>query len=77
MICKKVQQIISNNLKVIIEDDLISKELVSLENFSSLTHLFIISDIEQEFKIQFAVDEIEKIKTIDDFIIVINSKLNK
>ena len=76
MIYKIIYEIISRNLKVIIDDDLISKEFIYFDNWSSLTQLFIISDIEQEFNIQFDINEIENIKTINDFVIVINRKTN-
>ena len=75
MINKKVFEIFSKNLEINIENQDSCKELSNFENWSSLTHLYIISDIEQEFNLEFDVNEIEKINTIHNFILTIKSKI--
>ena len=74
---EKICIIVSEYLKCSIEDENLSQDIRLFENWSSLTHLFIISDLEQEFNIQFDVDEIENIETINDYIMAIENKLNQ
>jgi acyl carrier protein len=77
MTSNKIIEIISRNLEINIEECTIDKDLTSFDNWSSLTQLFIVSDIEQSFNIQFEVDEIESTITVAGLLSIVESKIGK
>lgn len=64
--------------KVFSNDTLmLSNELTAndVENWDSLTHMLLISEIENAFSIKFKLKDLNKMKNVGDMIIIINSKL--
>lgn len=55
----------------------LSKELTAndVENWDSLTHMLLITAIEEEFSIKFKLKDLNKMKNVGDMINIINSKL--
>jgi acyl carrier protein len=71
-----IVEIISRNLDLNIKEIDLEMDLCKYDNWSSLTKLYIVSDIEEELDVQFNVDEIENAKSIADFIYLIGLKRN-
>ena len=46
-----------------------------VEDWDSLNHISLITEIEQKFNVQFTTEEIMKAKNVDEFIEIIESKL--
>ena len=61
---------------LLIDRDQITPELSreDLEDWDSMTHLVLISDIEAEFNISFTDDEVSNILTLDDILKLIEKK---
>lgn len=72
---KKLNQIISEVLKIKEED--LKDELIvqDLESWDSLKHMDLISSIEKDFNIQFGMDEILSMKDIKTIKKIVNEKL--
>ncbi len=49
----------------------------NIEGWDSLTHINLVSAIEQEFKIKFALGELQDLKNVGDMIELIRMKLSK
>jgi acyl carrier protein len=47
-----------------------------IEEWDSLTHITLIGETENEFKIRFALGELQKLKNVGDMTNLIESKLN-
>jgi len=47
-----------------------------IEEWDSLTHITLIGETEQEFKVRFALGELQKLKNVGDMTDLIESKLN-
>lgn len=45
-----------------------------IEDWDSMTHLVLISDIEQEFDVKFTDDEVTEIESVDDIIELLEQK---
>ena len=58
-----IQEVLSNNLGVNIEDINDSTTINDCDNWDSMRTLFIVSDLESEFQIQFEPDQIERMKS--------------
>ena len=72
---KKLNQIISEVLRIKeedLKDELIVQDLVS---WDSLKHMDLISSIEKDFNIQFGMDEILSMKDIKTIKKIVNEKL--
>ena len=72
---KKLNQIISEVLRIKEED--LKDELIvqDLESWDSLKHMDLISSIEKDFNIQFGMDEILSMKDIKTIKRIVNEKL--
>ena len=57
---------------IILRDDLTAADV---ENWDSLTHMLMITKVEEEFGIKFKLKELNKLKQVGDLINVIESKL--
>jgi acyl carrier protein len=74
-IAEKIRKILTVVLKHEIfelKDELTAAEVVG---WDSLSHISIISEIEEEFKIRFKLKELNKLKNIGSLIDVVQSKL--
>lgn len=54
-----------------IHDDLVITEL---EEWDSMAHMLFITTIEEQFKVNLTGDEIEKMRTVGDVKLILNSK---
>ena len=74
-IAEKIRKILTIVLKHEIfelKDELTAGEIVG---WDSLSHISIISEIEEEFKIRFKLKELNKLKNIGSLIEIVQSKL--
>ena len=58
-----IEKVLSNNLGINIEDINDSTTINNCDNWDSMKTLFIVSDLESEFQIQFEPDQIERMKS--------------
>ena len=58
---------------LIITDDLTAKDV---DNWDSLTHMILISEVENEFGIKFKLKDLNKMKNVGALIEIIISKIN-
>jgi len=58
-----IEKVLSNNLVINIEDINDSTTINNCDNWDSMKTLFIVSDLESEFQIQFEPDQIERMKS--------------
>ena len=70
-----IQEVLSNNLGVNIEDINDSTTINDCDNWDSMRTLFIVSDLESEFQIQFEPDQIERMKSFKIICEIINEIL--
>ena len=61
----------SNSIEI--TDDLIANDV---DNWDSLTHMLLISEIEDHFKIKFKLRELNKMKNVGVLIDLIDDKIN-
>jgi acyl carrier protein len=61
-----------NNHTLILKDELTANDV---DNWDSLTHMLLISEIEAKFAIKFKLKELNKMRNIGDMIEIILSKL--
>ncbi len=74
-IAEKTRKILASVLKhekFEMKDELTATEV---EGWDSLSHITIISEIEEEFKIKFKLKELNKLKNIGSLIEIVQSKL--
>ena len=62
-----------NNNKLVITRDLSATDV---DNWDSLTHMLLISEIEKSFSIKFKLKDLNKMKNVGEMIDIINSKLS-
>lgn len=62
---EKLNQILSNNFKISIEETYRNYGMKDINNWDSLSHMNLIVAIEDEFKIQLTGDEIAEMTTFD------------
>lgn len=58
---------------IILHDDMTAEDV---ENWDSLTHMLMISKVEQEFQVKFKLKDLNKLKTVGDLISIIVGKLS-
>lgn len=58
-----IEKVLSNNLVINIEDINDSTTINNCDNWDSMKTLFIVSDLESEFQIQFEPEQIERMKS--------------
>jgi acyl carrier protein len=61
-----------NNQSLVLKNDLTANDV---DQWDSLSHMILISNIEEVFLIKFKLRELNKMKNIGDMIEIINSKL--
>lgn len=58
--------------KIVLNDEMTAADV---ENWDSLTHMLMITKVEEEFDIRFKLKELNKLKMVGDLISVIETKL--
>lgn len=58
---------------IVLRDDMTAEDV---ENWDSLTHMLMISKVEQEFQVKFKLKDLNKLKTVGDLITIIVGKLS-
>ena len=61
-----------NDNTIVIRDDMTANDV---ENWDSLTHMLMITKVEETFGIKFKLKELNKLKTVGDLINTIETKL--
>ena len=61
-----------NDNTIVLRDDMTAKDV---ENWDSLTHMLMITKVEETFGIKFKLKELNKLKTVADLINTIETKL--
>jgi acyl carrier protein len=61
-----------NNSSLVITDELSANDV---DNWDSLSHMLLISEIEKEFDIKFKLKELNKMKNVGDLITIILTKV--
>ncbi len=64
-------QIVFNNPEIQISENLTANDV---KGWNSLTHMILMSNIEESFKIKFSLREINKMQNVGDLISLIESK---
>lgn len=72
----KIIQIIASVLEVNVADVNISSSTTNIESWDSMKQLFIVSELEQEFNIEYSTDEMEKMKSVETIVEITNRKLS-
>lgn len=67
-----VFQEVFNDNNIVLRDDMTAKDV---ENWDSLTHMLMITKVEETFGIKFKLKELNKLKMVGDLISVVESKL--
>lgn len=63
---------IFNDNSIVLRDDMTAADV---ENWDSLTHMLMITKVEEVFDIKFKLKELNKLKMVGDLISIIESKL--
>lgn len=63
---------IFNDNNIVLRDDMTAADV---ENWDSLTHMLMITKVEEVFNIRFKLKELNKLKMVGDLITIIESKL--
>ena len=58
---------------IVLRDDMTAEDV---ENWDSLTHMLMITKVEQEFQVKFKLKDLNKLKTVGDLITIIVGKLS-
>ena len=58
---------------IVLRDDMTAEDV---ENWDSLTHMLMISEVEQEFQVKFKLKDLNKLKTVGDLITIVVGKLS-
>ncbi len=74
---EKLHKILSGILDLELEEIKPGLEREVTEEWDSFNHLLIIHELEKELGIKFAIDEVEKIKTLEDLEKIVSEKLAK
>jgi acyl carrier protein len=64
---------IFNDNSIVLRDDMTAADV---ENWDSLTHMLMITKVEEVFGIKFKLKELNKLKMVGDLISIIESKCN-
>lgn len=62
-----------NDNTIVLRDDMTANDVA---NWDSLTHMLMISKVEQVFQIKFKLKDLNKLKTVGDLIAIIETKLS-
>ena len=63
-----------NNENIVLRDDMTADDV---DNWDSLTHMAMISEIEKCFSIKFKLKELNKLRQVGDLIAIVESKLQQ
>jgi acyl carrier protein len=63
-----------NNPNIILSETLTANDV---DNWDSLTHMILITEIETQFNIKFKLKELNKMKNVGDLLAIINEKLSE
>ena len=61
-----------NDNTIVLSDEMTAKDV---ENWDSLTHMLMITKVEETFGIKFKLKELNKLKMVGDLVSIIESKL--
>ena len=61
-----------NDNNIVLSDEMTAKDV---ENWDSLTHMLMITKVEEVFNIKFKLKELNKLKMVGDLISIIETKL--
>lgn len=67
-----VFQSVFNDKDIVLREDMTAKDV---ENWDSLTHMLMITKVEEEFGIKFKLKELNRLKKVGDLITLIEGKL--
>lgn len=70
----RIIEIIASVLEVSAAEINIESDSNSVESWDSMKQLFMVSELEQEFNIEFDTEEMEKMKSVRSIIDIINTK---
>jgi len=77
---KKIIDQLTNIFRIIFRDDTIvlSDDMTAndIDNWDSLSHMLLITEIEDHFSIKFKLRELNKLKNVGSLIIIVEGKLN-
>lgn len=62
-----------NDNTIVLRDEMTANDVA---NWDSLTHMLMISKVEQEFQIKFKLKDLNKLKSVGDLISTIQAKLS-
>lgn len=62
-----------NDNNIVLRDDMTAADV---EKWDSLTHMLMISKVEQVFQVKFKLKDLNKLKTVGDLISIIETKLS-
>lgn len=65
-------QEVFNDNNIILRDDMTASDV---DNWDSLTHMLMITKVEEEFGIKFKLKELNKLKEVGDIILILGEKL--
>lgn len=68
----KIFHEVFNDSSIVLSDDMTAKDV---ENWDSLTHMLMITKVEEELGIKFKLKELNKLKQVGDLINTIETKL--
>lgn len=69
---EKIFKKVFKNESIVLRDELTANDI---DNWDSLTHMVLISDIEQYFSIKFKLKEMNKMRNVGDMIDIISTKI--
>lgn len=61
-----------NDNSIVLRDEMTANDV---DNWDSLTHMLMISKVEEEFGVKFKLKELNKLKKVGDLISIVESKL--
>ena len=53
-----------------------TKDRTHFENWDSLSHMQLVSEVESQFKVNFEMDEVAQINNLDDLVLLLRKKIN-
>lgn len=63
-----------NNSSIVLFDEMTANDL---EGWDSLTHMLLVSEIEERFNIKFKLKDLNKMRNVGDMVEIIISKINE
>lgn len=69
---EKIFKTVFNNDSIVLTNELTANDV---DGWDSLSHMLLISEVEQEFSIRFKLNDLNKMRNVGDMINIITSKL--